>query len=246
MTAEETFAQQVGAILAKRFGPEPGAAILVGSPLIRYLVTKTQAANRGSKSRGSFANLYAIYVLVEDYLAHGYPSDGDYSTYEGARFSDLFQRQRELPFGEKLQNHALNGRLNDEFRKYYPNLGLQPIIRDLETQRYWINEQLLISAGTNIASAVIDIIDAYVNARRDSFVRFIEDTRRLQNLPDTSNGEKRAFRSLSIDSNHGRSTLRDRVLRDHEDSLWDKDRLAWLHTRRRIRAGTGALQDRKD
>ena len=28
------------------------------------------------------------------------------------RFSDLLDRQRELPFGQKLQNHALNHRFS--------------------------------------------------------------------------------------------------------------------------------------
>jgi len=29
---------------------------------------KTRSTNRGSKARGSFANLYAIYVIIEDYI----------------------------------------------------------------------------------------------------------------------------------------------------------------------------------
>ncbi|MFY9381878.1 MAG: hypothetical protein WAO54_06660, partial [Eubacteriales bacterium] len=60
------------------------------------------------------------------------------------RFSDAFSRQRQLPFGEKLQNHALNNRCNNEFRKYYNSVTNEvPIIRNLVTKRYWINEKLL-------------------------------------------------------------------------------------------------------
>ena len=66
-----------------------------------------------------------------------------HSEYEGARFSDLFQRQRQLPFGSKLQNHALNHRLNEEFKKYFPTCTHLPIIRDAESNRYWINENLI-------------------------------------------------------------------------------------------------------
>ncbi len=40
--------------------------------------TKTRAANRGSKSRGSFANHYAIYVLVEDYIKNGFNNKNGY------------------------------------------------------------------------------------------------------------------------------------------------------------------------
>ena len=89
-----------------------GEAILKSSQIVQYLNIKTKAANRGSKSRAGFANHYAMYVLIEDYLNGNFDKNGDYSDYEGAKFSDLFRRQRELPFGSKLQNHALNHRLN--------------------------------------------------------------------------------------------------------------------------------------
>ena len=49
-----------------------GEEVLETSELVQYLNIKTKAANRGSKSRASFANHYAIYVLVEDYLNGGF------------------------------------------------------------------------------------------------------------------------------------------------------------------------------
>lgn len=79
-----------------------GRELLQISPLLEYINIKTRSANRGSKSRGSFANLYAIYVLVEDYIKIVFDKKQDYRKYEGAVFSDLFERQRQLPFGEKL------------------------------------------------------------------------------------------------------------------------------------------------
>ena len=56
------------------------------------------------------------------------------------QYTVLLERQRKLPFGQKLQNHGLNGRLNDEFKKYNRALDAIPILRDLETKRYWVNE----------------------------------------------------------------------------------------------------------
>ena len=100
--------------------------IFQSSALLGYLNHKTKSANRGSKARGAFANHYALYVLVEDYIQKGFADKGNelpYDKYEGAKFTDLFKRQRELPFGAKLQNHALNSRLNDEFKKFYPTAG---------------------------------------------------------------------------------------------------------------------------
>src|SRR3989338_4093711 len=105
---------------------------------------KTRSADSGSKARGSFANIFAIYVLVEDYVKKEFYKKGNYKSYGGAKFSDLFIRQRQLPFGQKLQNHALNHRLNEEFKKYFPTSKYLPIIRDASTNKYWFNENLLI------------------------------------------------------------------------------------------------------
>ena len=165
-----------------------GKNLLKASPLLQYLNIKTKAASRGSKSRPSFANLYALYVLIEDYLIHGFDENGEYETYEGAQFSQLFKRQRELPFGSKLQNHALNHRLNEEFKRYFPEEGILPIIRDIQTNRYWINEGLLIvdieAKHFNIADSVLKIIDAYVEARTALFNSFVEECKALLEIKD--------------------------------------------------------------
>jgi hypothetical protein len=167
------------------------------------LNVKTRSANRGSKSRGSFANHYALYVLVEDYINKGYCDSkaGAYGKYEGARFTDLFKRQRELPFGAKLQNHALNSRLNDEFSKYFPTLESRPILRDQAEQRYWVSEKLLkvefAEKGkvkeVNIARVIIDIINAYIETKRSAFEAFIEACDRISKLPEADAAEAIAF-----------------------------------------------------
>lgn len=193
MTQEPAFAFVIKELLARRHGAETAGELLANSPLLGYLIRKTKAANRGSKSRGSFANLYAIYVLAEDYLAGEFHVLGGYSEYEGAKFTNLMTRQRQLPFGEKLQNHALNSRLNDEFHKFYPDVQARPILRDVSTQRYWLNESLFIVDGVNIADDVIEIIDTYVEARRGSFSAFIDACKKIETLGGTKSDEGLAF-----------------------------------------------------
>ena len=168
------------------------------SYILQYLVYKTKSANKGAKARGSFANLYAIYVIIEDYLNKGFDKSGKYSDYEGAQFSVLFKRQRELPFGAKLQNHALNSRMNEEFFKYFPTqTGMPPIMRDLETQRYWFNENYLkITVGEhiyNIAEDIINIIDHYVEVKQDTFKQFIIQCETLQNIDVEDSAEVTDF-----------------------------------------------------
>ncbi|WP_239121382.1 MULTISPECIES: hypothetical protein [Spirulina sp. CCY15215] len=185
---EHEFTKVIKNILRKNFG-NIADEIFDKSYLIRYLNYKTKSASRGSKSRGSFANHYAVYVLIENYITNGFAEDVEsYSEYDGAIYTELLTRMRELPFGQKLQNHALNGRMNDEFRKFFPDVQYQPIIRDLKTKRYWINENLLKiivnEEEYNISSVTIEIIDAYIEAKRSAFDRFISYVSKLAEISE--------------------------------------------------------------
>ena len=166
-----------------------GKEVLQVSSLMEYINIKTKSANRGSKSRGSFANLYAIYVLIEDYIKVVFTENKDYTKYEGAKFSDLLTRQRELPFGEKLQNHALSHRLNEEFHKYFPASEETVIIRDIPTSRYWINRNLLqvriAGKQYDLSKTIIAIINEYIKAKKNAFEKFISTCEELQELPST-------------------------------------------------------------
>lgn len=193
---EHDFTPVIKDILARHF-TNKAEDLFDKSSLLQYINLKTVSATRGSKARSSFANLYAIYVLVEDYIKHGYHKKGDYSKYEGAQFSKLFKRQRELPFGGKLQNHGLNDRLNGEFRKFFPQVDAQPILRVVETKRYWINEKLIaLSLGKktfNIAEAIIEIINAYASTKKASFATFIKTCEQLRDISKKKNEKVEEF-----------------------------------------------------
>ncbi|MFM9265095.1 restriction endonuclease [Tychonema sp. BBK16] len=184
---EHEFTKTIKKILKENFGAS-GEEVFALSELIQYLNIKTKSANKGSKSRGSFANLYAIYVLAEDYFLKYFHQSEKYSDYEGAVYTNIFKRQRELPFGQKLQNHALNHRLNEEFKRYFPTCDFIPVLRNPKTNRYWFNENLLkvkIQENIhNIAKTVIQIIDAYVEAKRDSFEKFLQLCKEAQALTE--------------------------------------------------------------
>ncbi len=189
MIKEHPFTAIILEILTNNFGQDANNVFEL-SPILQYLNYKTRSANRGSKARSSFANLYAIYVLVEDYLEKGFLESGIYAQYDGAEFTPLLKRMRRLPFGSKLQNHALNNRVNDEFHKFFPLESRKPILRKVDIQRYWINESLLklnISGSEiNIAKAILDIIDRYVKTKINSFDQFIQDCERLKKLSTES------------------------------------------------------------
>jgi hypothetical protein len=193
---EHDFTPVISKVLTRHFG-DASQDLFEKSPRLQYINLKTVSAMRGSKARSSFANLYAIYVLLEDYVAHDFHKKGDYSKYDGAQFSKLFKRQRELPFGSKLQNHGLNDRLNGEFRKFFPQVDAQPILRVVETRRYWINRKLVVlSLGKktfDIAEAIIEIINAYAKAKQASFAGFIKTCEQLRNISKQKNDKVEGF-----------------------------------------------------
>ena len=101
MIEEHDFTKVIRKILFEEFG-DKAEAIFEKSELFIYLNIKTKSASRDSKSRSSFASIYAIFVLVEDYVERGFAASGDYENAVGANYSNLFNRQKELPFGSKL------------------------------------------------------------------------------------------------------------------------------------------------
>lgn len=148
---------------------------ILNSELLQYIDKKTKSVNSSSKSRGSFANLFALYVVIEDYIEKGfYDKNTEYENYEGAQFNQLMERQRTLPFGKKLQNHALNNRCNSEFLKYFNDESLLPIFHNKKNNKYKINTKLLIIEGKNICKDVIEIIDKYISLKLDNFNLFFE------------------------------------------------------------------------
>lgn len=78
--------------------------------------------------------------------------------------------------------------MNEEFRKFFPTSEYTPILRDVKTNRYWINESLLIvTVGErkfNLARATLDIIDEYVRTKMGAFERFIESCKAIKTLQE--------------------------------------------------------------
>ncbi len=186
---KHAFTDRILEILAKYF-PNDSEQIFQNSEILKYLNYKTKSANRGSKSRGSFGAIYSIYTLVEDYHKNNYHKREDYNKYEGATQSNLINRQRELPFGRKLQNHYFQNRTNSEYRKLSPLSEFDKIIiHDQQNSKYWINENLLkVKVGEmnfNIAEAIIEIVNVYIATKRSSFDKFIETCQKLIEIENT-------------------------------------------------------------
>ena len=74
--------------LKKKYGKH-ASSILKNSTLLRYIEKKIGSVGPSPKSRANLGNLFAIYVLVEDYIKNNYHLKGDYSKYGGAKFMEI-------------------------------------------------------------------------------------------------------------------------------------------------------------
>lgn len=147
--------------------------------LVQYLVRKTRAADRGSKARRSLGNLYALFVLAEDYI------DGKTS-----RFTDLLARMRALPFGSKLQNHPLDNRLNDEFSR---QLGVDGNLIPVRATTVGgqkaraISEDLLSHDGADpgaVAQVIVDVVKTYIELITANQSSALEEIQAIDTLED--------------------------------------------------------------
>lgn len=146
--------------------------------LVRYLERKTRAATRGAKARRSLGNVYAILVLAEDFLE---------GKEDGSRFTDLLARMKALPFGSKLQNHPLDNRLNDEFRRQMGVdenlLPVQSTIVDGAKARR-ISPELLSHNGLDpltAAAFIVEVIHHYIALITEKQSSYLEDIAAIGN-----------------------------------------------------------------
>lgn len=194
-------------IIKTHYNSTKAESLFNSSYLLQYLEKKTKSVDRSSKARGSFANIYAIYVLTEDYVNKGYNQSGkNYSSYGGMSFTDALTRTRKLPFGEKIQNHALNDRCNDEFKKFFINsTNAVPIIRNLSTKKYWINEALLIvnvsGEVINISSLCIEIINKYIYLKMKNFSTFFYELNSQKDIVEESPDKSISFIAKTLNPN---------------------------------------------
>ena len=108
----ESFVQE---ILEKHF-PGQAQQIYTESLLIQYLDKKSGAIHGTAKTRRSLANYYAIYSILNFYVEDFFNNPNEYKKFEGYEYTKLFAFYRGLYGGSRLQNHALNSRVNGEFR----------------------------------------------------------------------------------------------------------------------------------
>jgi len=174
------------------------------SELIQYLNLKSGAIHGNSKSRRSLAAWYAIYSILHFYEINGFVNEKEkYLKSKGTNFSKLFEFQREQYGGEKLQNHALNSRVNAEFNNKISHDANKPLIV-IDNGNYQIHpDYLYIVIGdkeVDISLVVIEIIKTYQSIlfnKDNSFSRLLN---KIEDCPDYKKQKSDLKKLLSEDT----------------------------------------------
>lgn len=177
------------------------------SPLLQYLDKKMKAIHGNSKTRRSLANIYAIYSILFFYQKDFYDKKEAYRQFEGYDYMRLFNFYRSLYGGSKLQNHALNSRVNGEFHN-----KIKDVVNDLiiiNNGKYLIHIDYIYVKGYDINNVSCKIIEKYIEllmAKDHALINILEKLRSLTDYSEkkakinallTEDAEARIFEIIS-------------------------------------------------
>lgn len=165
------------------------------SKLLQYLDKKVGAIHGDSKTRRSLANIYAIYSILYYYEQEFYNKPDEYRQFEGYDYMQLFKFYRGLYGGHKLQNHALNSRVNGEFRNKFSDTKNDLIIS--YDGKYLIHVDYLYVLGYDISRAALTIIKRYIEILKEKDSNLATVLSKLEFLNDYDEKREQIKRLLS-------------------------------------------------
>ena len=168
------------------------------SKLIQYLDKKMGAVHGDSKKRRSLANIYAIYSILNFYKDDFYEQPDKYREFGGYDYMKLFTYYRGLYGGSKLQNHALNSRVNGEFRNKFPSITNDLII--IDNGKYLLHIDYLYVDGRDISRTCCKIIDKYVELLIEKDQALLKILQSMEKMSDYNEKKKQINGLLTEDA----------------------------------------------
>ncbi len=184
--------------ILKREYPEDYQKIYDDSYLIQYLDLKTKAVHGNSKTRRSLANIYAIYSILHYYEDDFFEQPDKYRQFGGYDYMRLFTYYRSLYGGSKLQNHALNSRVNGEFRNKFKDLSKDLII--INNGKYLIHIDYIYVDHHDISKTSCHIIEKYIDLLIAKDHALIQSLEEMKVLDDFSEKKRKIKELLSEDA----------------------------------------------
>ncbi len=186
--------QFIEIILKKMYG-DAWLDIFENSPLLKYLDAKMGAIEGDSKTRRSLANIYAIYSITKHYEPEFYQQKEEYKVFEGYDYTKLFMFYRTLYGGEKLQNHALNSRVNGEFDNKFPEHQKPLII--VSEGKYALHIDYLYVGDIDISPVVNTIVEQYMALLIEKDAHLIAEIQKLLKLNNTEQKKNKITQLIS-------------------------------------------------
>lgn len=168
--------------------PSEYQSIYDNSLLLQYLDKKMKAVHGDSKTRRSLANIYAIYSILYFYQYDFYNQPEKYREFGGYDYMRLFNYYRGLYGGSKLQNHALNSRVNGEFKNKYPDILNNLII--IDNGKYLLHIDYLYVDGHDISKTCCRIIEKYIEllmAKDHALLHMLQHMKELTEYEEKKN-----------------------------------------------------------
>ncbi len=157
-----------------------------------------KAVHGNSKTRRSLANIYAIYSILHYYQNDFFNQIEEYRNFDGYDYMRLFNFYRNLYGGSKLQNHALNSRVNGEFRNKLPSATNDLII--INNGKYLLHVDYLYVESYDISLAAASIIEKYISLLIEKDHALIQNLQEMQKLVDYSEKKERINALLTEDA----------------------------------------------
>lgn len=163
------------------------------------------------------------------YVLDFYNDEESYKSFRGYPFSKLLEFCRTLYGGGKIQNHALNNRLNFEFSNKVGS-SAAPLIITLNG-KYLINIQYIIINGIDTSKTVCAIIEKYIEllSKKDNLLESILEE--LMSAKDVVK-KKKMFSELLTDDSEARifEIISYAILKNHYKDIfvyfgWEKDKI---------------------
>lgn len=189
MRTTEEFVEEI----LKKDYPKDYLKIYENSLLLQYLDKKMKAVHGNSKTRRSLANIYAIYSILYFYKDEFYNRPDKYRKFGGYDYMKLFNFYRSLYGGSKLQNHALNSRVNGEFKNKFPTITNDLII--IDNGKYLLHIDYLYVNKHDISRTCCEVIEKYVELLMAKDNALINVLQKMSNLKNYS-GKKEQINNL--------------------------------------------------
>lgn len=168
------------------------------SLLLQYLDKKMRAVHGDSKTRRSLASIYAIYSILHFYQDDFFNQPDKYREFDGYDYMRLFTFYRSLYGGSKLQNHALNSRVNGEFRNKFSNSTNDLIV--VNNGKYMLHIDYLYIKEIDISKICCKVIEKYVELLMTKDHALLNTLQTMQQLTDYSEKKEKINALLTEDA----------------------------------------------